>query len=263
MITATWISFAYGNVPALGHRNLENASQEFLRIVCGWLAESVAMKEGTFKWNKIKERRRELNRAKREQKCTTRQVSKKEPKGSKMEQRRSQIATEMHKKRSSNKVMKKITKTQTILYIWSHFGSKSYQTLINKVDAENDVEKTCKDDTKMNQNGFTMEQKQIDKLIANWQNKQNEDRKMFQNRFGEYRSAQQIQENHDAVMPKECFFIDCCTYSVFEVVMTTKVVSLKDWQPLLATSRARFLISSKSKMAPKPIGGSKIGTGTF
>ena len=53
------ISVAYGNVPAPGHRKLESASQESLRIVCGCLAESVAMKKKTDFKKKIEERRRE------------------------------------------------------------------------------------------------------------------------------------------------------------------------------------------------------------
>ena len=54
------ISVAYGNVPAPGLGKLERASQESLRIVCGCLAESVAVKENLTNFKKIvKNRRRE------------------------------------------------------------------------------------------------------------------------------------------------------------------------------------------------------------
>ena len=54
------ISVAYGNIPAPGLGKLERASQESLRIVCGCLAESVAVKENLTNFKKIvKNRRRE------------------------------------------------------------------------------------------------------------------------------------------------------------------------------------------------------------
>ena len=47
------ISVAYGNIPAPGLGKLERASQESLRIVCGCLAESVAVKENLTNFKKI------------------------------------------------------------------------------------------------------------------------------------------------------------------------------------------------------------------
>ena len=83
------ISFAYGNIPALGLGKLECASQESLRIVCGCLAESVAVKENIMKLKKIVKDKR---RAKMKAKVNTSEakVIKKEPKGNKREPKRSQ-----------------------------------------------------------------------------------------------------------------------------------------------------------------------------
>ena len=52
------ISVAYGNIPAPGLGKLERASQESLRIVCGCLAELVAVKENLTNLKKIVKNRR-------------------------------------------------------------------------------------------------------------------------------------------------------------------------------------------------------------
>merc|ERR1712184_226875 len=62
------ISVAYGNIPAPGLGKLERASQESLRIVCGCLAESVAVKENLTNFKKIAKNRR---RKQKEQKSMT------------------------------------------------------------------------------------------------------------------------------------------------------------------------------------------------
>ena len=61
------ISVAYGNIPAPGLGKFERASQGLLRIVCGCLAESVAMQIKMMKFEKIEDQKRE-NEAKKEQK---------------------------------------------------------------------------------------------------------------------------------------------------------------------------------------------------